>query len=249
MVSGNTHKRSLKGFLLNSFIDFKKTAFIGTLITIGIFLVNFVFFTLKLTPNDAYDMTYSTSSANVLSQGYLTMIITFCIAIFVTTNKNEFGRKFVFPLNRNIYAIGNFFFIIVGSYALMVIICGLEIMEVVISMILSMALKDFYYISTMTIPSFFIGFFISLSYMVFIVSFVYVLSIFFHKYRLVTSIIIPLIIAAIVIYPNIKILVMDMYSYIFKEPSILYLCLKLWVLTALFHLIAYIPLKRMEVIK
>ncbi|GMQ57815.1 hypothetical protein AN1V17_22100 [Vallitalea sediminicola] len=240
-------KRSLKGFLLNSFIDFKLTALIGILVTFGITIINHIILLSSL--NSTADTVWQCNTVGVLTYGYISMVITFCIAIFVTTNNTEFGRSFVFPLNRNLYAIGNFLFIVIGSYVLMVLTCALQIVEIIINIISGKLFDNFYTIPLINVKSFLPGFFISLSYMIFIVSFIYFLSMFFHKYKLVTSIVIPLLIATIYFSPDIKIISMDMYSSIFHDPSLGYLLLKLWVLTLIFHIIAYIPLKIREVIK
>lgn len=239
-------KRSLKGFLLNSFMDFKQTAFIGTLITLAILLVNHLALLSNINSNE--NIVFQCNTAGVPMYGFITMAITFSIAIFVITNKKEFGRKFVFPLSRNIYAIGNFLFILIGSYALMTIICGIHIIEIIISIISSKIFKNFYLVPIAPLRSFIPGFLITLSYIIFIVSFVYLLSMLFHRYKLITSIIVSVFISLAYFFMDFRILCVNVYSFVFHEPSLIYLFIKLWVLTVVFHLIAYIPLKIREVV-
>lgn len=245
MVISNLQKRSLKGLLLNLFIDFKKVIMIGLAITSSIAVVNFILFIEKFFPS-VYETINVRNSGLVLDIGFITAIITFCITIGISTSKDEFQSKFVFPLTRQIYAVGNFIYVVVGSYLFMVMVCGLELIETILYMALDRFSDDFYFINTMTPSSYIIGFILSTSILIFIVSLVYIVTMYIRKYLFPSIITLAVLFGLFLTSEWVQKLLMNGFNGIWRMAFMQQLGV-LWGLTILFHIIAYIPLRNMEV--
>lgn len=245
MDINNMRKRSIRGLLLNIMIDFKKVLMIGLTITCCIAAVNLFMLVEKFFPS-IYETVNVRHSGLVLDIGFITAIITFCITIGITTSKYEFQTKFVFPLTRRIYAVGNFIYVVVGSYLFMVMICALELIETFIYMALDKFSDDFYFINTVTPSSYIIGFFLSMSILIFAVSLVYIVAMFIRSYFLPMIIIIAILFGLFLTSDGFQNMLMDVFNGLWHMAFIQQLGI-LWGLTILFHLIAYIPLRDMEV--
>ncbi|GKX31410.1 hypothetical protein SH1V18_38900 [Vallitalea longa] len=239
-------KRSLTGILYNLLMDFKTNAKIGIIISFAIgILINGTLFTHLNTNNEVYQCT----NIGFLQQGFIFMTVVFSIGIFISCSKQVFNRKFVFPLNRKIYALGNFFFIVIGSYIAMIIICALEIIEFVFSMICSSVTKVYYFIPTVSPKSFLSGFIILFSLMACIVSLVYLISVFFYKFKITTCIIISILIFGYFNITSINVFFINISTFYFNDTSVLFILIKFWISTIVFQLIAYTPIKFREVEK
>ncbi len=236
---------SLKGFLLGSLFDFKSIFITSTAIIGGTMIFNYIISALILILSD----TQSSNNAGMLTSGYGIAIITFSIGMFVKMSNKYIGQKFVFPINRDIFAIGNFLFVIIGSIIFLISIITFSFIENIFGKIMELLFKGFVFFNEINFSIFGIGMWTSFCYMVFGISCIYFVSMYFHRFKLHTSIIMGLVIATIIAFPFIRIAFLHAFKFIFFEQSVLILSIKLWVLTVIYHILAYIPLKRMEVIK
>lgn len=239
------NKNVFKGFLLNSTYDLKTILIIGGSIASGIALANLVLIAVLA----SFSSGVSNSNSGALYSGLVTMLLTIGISIFVSTSNSEICKKFVFPINRSIYAIGNYIYILVASFLLLVIVSALQIIELLAGNLLELVYSNVYFTNVITIENYLVGFWVSFCYVVFFASLIYLLSMCFHRYKIQFTAILVLILFLIFGVSEVREIFASAFSFIFTEGSIGLLSIKLLVLSIVFNIIAYIPLKRMEVIK
>lgn len=246
MILNSDYNRSFKGFLLHNFMDFKKTLIIGSSIVAGTILIDYIFAIILL--NTSLGNSTDSVSSGAMIVGYGIMVVTLIIATFVNIGNTEVFSKFVFPIDRKIFATGSFLMNILGSMILMFVVCMASLIELLLSKLCDMVSLNYFLFFMIDTKSFLVGFWVGLCYMVFAVSFVYMLSMVFHRFKLITTISLGILFALSLFTPFGSVIAKS-FTFIFSEASVTILSLKLWGFSIIFNLIGFIPLNRMEVVK
>lgn len=245
MDLNHNSKNSLKGFLLNTSYDIKTLIIIGCSIALGISLANLIIVASLVTFTDGV----SSSNSGALYSGLVTMLITLGISIFVSTSNSEICKKFVFPINRSTYAIGNYIYILVASFLLMVAVSAVQIIELLLGNLLEIIYSNVYFANFITIEDYLVGFWVSFCYMVFFASLIYLLSMCFHRYKIQFTTVLVLMLVLVFSFSEVRDIFASGFRFIFSEESIGLLSVKLLILSVVFNTVAYLPFKRMEVKK
>lgn len=236
----------IKGFLINSLLESKTPLIIALSITMGIVLFNYIVYISMLVFSNI-NSTHDNEGA--LSVGFITVIIVLIISTFLATSNKDIGRRFVFPINRKIYAIGNFLASIVVSICFLAGVSMISFLELIVGKLLELISPQFIIINRITLVNYGIGLWLAFCYFVFAMSAAYLVAMYFHRYKLITAVVIGLLIFSMFSLGFVRNIFFELYTFIFLEQSVDMLSMKLGGLTLLCHVLAYIPLKRMEVIR
>jgi hypothetical protein len=224
-------------------MDSKKMYYIVFAILAALSIANFTAFSVTRVKLPETNITAST---NILTMGFITVLITLSIAVFSTISNTELNKQFVWPVSRSVYAAGCFIYIL---YSAVVFISGISVMlllELLPAAVLKLMFSDILFINVLTVENFITGFWVSLTYLVLVVSAVYCLGMYFYRNKIIVSIIYGtlLILTSIPVFR-------DIYAQVFQvilfEQSVILFSIKAWLAIAALHAAAYIPLKRMEV--
>lgn len=189
----------------------------------------------------------SNNSGGTLITGFCVAYITMFISSISITRTKKIKSKFVFPINRKIYTIGNFIVFFINTFILLLISCSAYLLEIIISVMIKSVFKNFIYINTVTFESYSLGFIISLLYIVALTSLTYLLSIIFSNYGIKGITFFALTIIILFMFQFGRNILFGIMMFFIGEQSVLLLALKLIVCALVLHSLSYLPIKNMEV--
>lgn len=243
MILSSNEKRTLKALLTSRLLDYKKMFIVIISIMAGVVLISFITTSLQL----EYSGSFSMTSSGVLNVGFITTIIAFCIAAFASSTKAEIGICFTFPINRKLYTLVNFIITVAGAFIFLAAISLLGVFELIIFKVLSGLHDNMILVNSITASNFFAGFWASMCYMILFTSISYFLGVCFSKNKVVVAVIFGLFFGLIIINPYFADIVLKGIKFFVAEPSLLIFSIKALLATFVLQLLAYIPLKDMEV--
>jgi|LGOV01.1.fsa_nt_gb hypothetical protein len=239
MNSKNIVINAYKGLLYNFYLDLKTTALIGLVIVSSTAVFNIVLALIFLNINGSS----SNDGSGALFIGGVIMLITFIIHIIASTSIEGIHGKFSFPINRLIYAVSNFMFMIFGSFVLLAILTIFAPFEVLIYRFIELLTGKLLYLNTITLDSFLIGFISSWAYLFSFASIAYALFMYIRRYLLYTLPILTILILCVFLFGWFG----DIIAFTFLETNLYILLLKLVGIAIVSHILGFIPLKRLEV--
>lgn len=244
MLFNENYKRSLTAFTTDILRGFRKVFMVVFAILAALPVVNAIAIaSLKKWQPQAIIL----SSNGMLGIGFFTMLITLSISFFVSTSNSEILTQFVWPINRKVYAVGNF---LVMSACALISVSGVSALlpvEVLSARILKAAFDDLILVNNITFENFLVGFWISFCYIMLFSSFSYCLGMYFFRYKIITTVLLILL-ANLSAVPAIGSFYNAIYAFIFEEgTSIMLFSVKVWFAILLLHILPYIQLRRMEV--
>ncbi len=154
MDSKKYYISSVKGFLINSLLESKTPLIIALSITMGIALFNYIVYISMLVFSNI-NSTHDNEGA--LSVGFITVLIVLIISTFLATSNKEIGRRFVFPINRKKYAIGNFLASIVVSICFLAGVSMISFLELIVGKLLELISPQFIIMNRITLLNYGIG--------------------------------------------------------------------------------------------
>lgn len=239
MNSKNTVKNAYKGLLLNFFIDLRSTAIVGGIIVISISVFDIIMTIIFLN----LDEHISNDGTGTIFTGAIVMFVALLIHVIGSTSQNDMHSKFAFPINRTIYAVSNFLFILFGSFILLAIVTILAPVEMFLYGFLELVTHKIIYLNQITFHSFLVGFAATWAYLLAFGSLTYGIFMYIRRYKLYTLPVIAIVITSVFAFGWFG----DIIRFFFLEDSLLLLIVKLLVITIISHILGFIPLKRMEV--
>ncbi|KNY29815.1 hypothetical protein [Pseudobacteroides cellulosolvens] len=244
MISSNNEMRSLKGYILSELLTSKKNYIIGASIILANLLLSTMIEIIMLSLGQN-----SSNNGGVLTVGFgVAFIVMFIYSIILPLNKS-IKTKFIFPINRKIYTIGNLVSFYINTFILLIVTCSAYLLELLTSMILKSVYKNFVYINKVTFEVYAIGFLISLLYIVAFTAFSYMLFVIISRYGLKSIVTISVATIFLLLFPFGRNMIFKSIMFFIGEQSSLLLAIKLIACTLVFQLLSYIPIKSMEVNK
>lgn len=245
MLLNENNRRALKGFLTSSLLSSKKMFIVIGAILVAQPVLGYILMVI-FHLNGVTDSS-SGSSSSVLNSGLDIALVMLIVVAIISASSKGLAIEFTFPLSRNIYGLGNFIMTILSANALLLITSVAAVVEILLGNLVASIFKDFVLINKITLENFIVGYWVSMSYVVFAASLVYCLFMYIFKYTLKAVVPICLLLVLMLsLAPGRNVLV-RMFTFLVWEPSIWVLSIKLWVLTIALHLIGFIPLKSKEV--
>jgi hypothetical protein len=231
-------KNAYKGLMLNFYYDMKKIAMIGVIIMLSMMVATILLNVITLKSGSDIN-----NNSGIMFSGFIVMMITLFVYVIVSTSKVELYSKFSFPINRRIYAIANFIVLCAGSFALLMIVTIFSPVEFGIYELLSTITDKFIYINNITLDGFINGFITCWLFLLTVSSVSYCIFIYIRKYMIVTLLVLAVVATIVIAFDGL----IDVYRFLFLEKSVLLFAIKTLVISLVSHLLAYIPLKRLEV--
>lgn len=242
MISSNNELRSLKGYILSELLSSKRNYIIGASVIFGNLLLSIILQVVMLSLGQS-----SSNNGGILLVGFGVIIIVMLISSILISSNKIIKTKFVFPINRKIYTIGNFIVFSINIFILLLITCSAYFFELLSSMILKSVYKGFIYINKVTFETYSIGFFISLLYIIAFTALSYLLFIIIYRYGLKSIITIASVIIVLLIFPFGRNMMISVLNFFIGEQSVPLLAIKLLGCALMLQLLSYLPLKNMEV--
>ncbi len=243
MMLSDNYKRSIKGYLRDMTLTYKRMTITLFIIIASIPVLAFVFIMackLFATSFDAY------TSAGTLAIGYATVAAVFSTAMFISCSSTRMTEKFRWPINRKVIAVGNFTSIVLASVVAVSGISVLLVLELLPGVLPKLFFNDIVVVNSLNYGNFLIGFWSSLIYMILGMSIAYCLGMYIFRYKL--PFILILVAAQFLFFiPFMRDAFTAIIDFVGKEPSIILFTLKAILYAVVFNVLAYIPLKRMEV--
>ena len=176
------------------------------------------------------------------------VIVMICMAIARSTTK-ERRIVFSFPMDRVTLTLGNFIVFLMDTAVLLFITAIAYLIEVWALFLLSKLLSNFIYINNVSLVSFLSGYLVSLGYILFITTLVYLVSMIFARYKAIGIIATSLVIGLPFISAFGRRALYQILMFYVGEQSILLLSVKLFLSAVLLQILSYLPLRTMEVIE
>jgi hypothetical protein len=156
------------------------------------------------------------------------------------------AERFRWPVNRKVVAVGNFISIVLLSVVAVSGISILLMLELIPGVLPKLFFKDIIVVNTLDYGNFLIGYCSSLIYMILGISIAYCLGMFIFRYKL-PAILILFAAQFLFLIPFMNDAFTAVRNFVTHEPSIILFTLKAIPIAIAFNVLAYIPLKRMEV--
>jgi len=115
MILSNIEMRSLKGYILSELLASKKIYVIGASINIGNLLLSTIIELIMIPLGQS-----SSNNGGMLTVGFGVTCITMLIYSILLPFDKSLKTKFIFPINRKIYTIGNFITFCVNTFILLI---------------------------------------------------------------------------------------------------------------------------------
>jgi len=242
MILNDNEAKSLKGYILSELLISKRTYIICTIIIFTIIILSeLIELPMSLIGHG------SSNSGGALISGFCVAYFSMLISSIKLSHNKALTSKFVFPINRKIYTIGNFIIFCLSTFILLLITCNAYFLEILTSIILKSIFKNFVYINNITFESYSFGFIISLLYIVTLTCLTYFLFMIFFKFKIKGISSISVLILTLLMFPFGRNLLFGTLMFFIREQSVIILALKLSISAIIFQLLSYIPLKNMEV--
>ena len=234
--------RTLKGHVAGSLFNMKNVSIIVGIILLAQLLMNYLIIFIT----NGFNGT-SNNSGGILTSGFGIALISMIVCGIAAATGKELKMAFTFPINREIYAIGVFIKFITSSMMLLAITTVAAAIELVGSKITSLLLPRFVMINKIDIAGFLLGFWVSLSYIIVAAAMCYCVFMYFNRFKLIAVALICGTVLLMVAITQGRVLLGRGFIFYFFERSPLLLSIKLWCTALVFHALAYLPLKTLEV--
>jgi len=237
--------RSLKSYIKYILKSNKRSVLIFSSILFGVVLFNMIIALLIIKFSSSNSS--STVNSGALMSGFISVSIMASVSALVWTSKAEVNKAFVFPINRQIYALGNFISSIMGSFIFLIITSLISIFEILMGNLIAMIFNNFVFINEINMSNFIPGFFVSLSYLMLFIAASYCFGVYFVKNKIIVSAILGFVFILAITFPWPRQAIVEVFKFFFYEKSIAISCLKLWGTAMILHIAAFIPVRSMEV--
>ena len=238
-----TNMGALKSFFAYKYNDFKKEMTIGIAICAGLYIAQLaVVIILSQVEGNG-----GGSNAGMLIIGASVLLITFFIGVFVNTSNSEIKNLFRFPINRPTYAVGSLLYILLLPLAVIAASSAFYLLEFLAYKALSAIIGNVLYINTVTAINYLEGLLPTYATCVFALSVIHMLSMYFHRFKLPFTMALALFIFAVIFLPGFRLWFAKAFTYGFRIKSMLPFAAYMLGVSLAAHVLAFIPLKTMEV--
>lgn len=232
--------RGLNGFLVHKTLINKKIfqifAFCLPIVLIADVVVMFSLYSSNM-PNGGAE--------NLFTSGLAIMTMLFLVVSVSSTTNKSINVNLLFPIDRKIFALGNFIFLSASTVVLLAVTTVAGMLEAIIMKILINVFTRATLINCITPENLIIGYIVSVSYVVFVLAMVYCISVYFFRSKLLTSLFFTAV-GLVFIFPLGRSFMFEVLKFFVFESSVLLLCIKLWLCTIILNLIGFILIRRME---
>lgn len=242
MLSDNKRLRAIRSALYSSYLDFRTTYGVFCGIMTG-FLIS-TFFIHYFSGSGS-----SQTNSSSLNSGLFTGIITMIIFMIVITSNSELIRKFSFPMDRSTLALSHALLIFTTPLILLLTSCVFYGAEYLLAVAAQTFRPSFVFRFVITKESFLLGFASSFFTMVSVAAVTYCLFMYFFRYKVVSSIVGGLAFLSAIFVEDMGKGILQIVDDIFFRSAPALQFLRLLGITAVALVLAFIPLKRMEVKK
>lgn len=238
----NSNKKVInayKGLFTTLLLDLRRTIIIGLMIIASLALFNFVLTIVFI----SFDEQISNDGVGSIFMGGIVMLIAFVIHIIISTSGEELHGKFTFPIDRSVYAVTNFVFIICGSFVLLAVVTIVAPVEMLLYYLVEVTSHKIIFINQITLKSYLMGFAATWAYLIFFGSITYGIFMYIRKYPLYSLPVIAIIFTTVLGFGWLG----NIVAFLFLEDSLGVLVIKLLSIAVIANGLGYIPLKRLEV--
>ncbi|MCX7710082.1 MAG: hypothetical protein N2484_09550 [Clostridia bacterium] len=237
----NNFKRALKGLVINKLVSYKHTFVVYPLIVLGISLLGMM---LTFILNRMNIPTGSVSG--VLSFGITFTYIIMIILTISSSTRSEIKKRFVYPINRKVYAAGNFIILTICSFMLLAGMLAASMVEMLAAKLIAVFYPSTILVDTVTITSLLAGLWVTFSYAMLLLSVIYLINMFILRFKIRTAAIL-IVFGLMFIIPWWRSFTFDILSFFIFEQSVIILSIKLLLTSSIVYWIGCLPLKEMEV--
>lgn len=238
-----TNLKALNSYFAYAYNDFKRMMIIGSCICAGFYIMQIILAFIIIQINDGG----ASSNSGMLIAGTSTFLITFMIGFFLITSNGEIRNAFRFPINRPTYALGTLINIFIAPLAIICVASAFYVLETFTYAILSRLFENITFVNTVSIIGYLDGILPTYVTIVFALSVIYMLSMYFHRYKMPFILVLSLFIFVIIIIPDFRVGFMKTFTFGFEIKSILPFTLYMLGMSLVAHILAFFPLKIMEV--
>jgi len=238
-----TNLKALNSYFAYTYNDFKKVMITAVSVCAGIYILQLAVIIIISQVNSSG----SSSNSSVIIAGTVAMLITFMIGVFVNTANGKIQNVFRFPINRPTYALGNLLYVLIVPLAIIAAVSVFFTLESLTYKLLSLIIGNVIYLNSVTISGYLEGIIPTYATIVFALSVIYMLSMYFHRYKLPFVLLLALFLFSIITFPGFRLGFSEAFTFGFKIKSILPFTLYMLGASLVAHLLAFIPLKIMEV--
>lgn len=242
MLFNKNVQRSLEGFLYHNMIAAAPTFYITAVIIAAAIIVN----SLRLIIFSIFNINSENHISSITSGLGVSLVLLIIAGINAASGKT-LKSNFVFPINREVYSLGNFVSLLYVTFGLLIIVSVGQVFELLIIKMIEQIFNNIVVENLLTVETYLKGFFLTFSYLIAISSLAYFIAAFCFKYKLPAGIAIAVAIGAAFMFGSGRNAMYQATAYFIGEQSIVFLGLKLWLASIILQLLAYIAFRKVEV--
>lgn len=251
-------KKQLKYFFATIHKDVLRLILIGGLVLSLIMLVELI-----VAVGYALNGRSNTNGSGMLCVGFFTLTFIFAVWEIIRCSNRQMRQVFSFPMSRQAYGLGSFLYLMVIAPCIILAMTSLLYgVETLLMEILSRIVRSFCFINEATIGSYLMGLLPSYAIIVGVLSFVYLVSMFFYRHKVLTIVVVIVLGAAFFTSSSVTAVTIlgvtftadynsmfanDLMDFLFFNPNNISTYIIALLIGVLCHIIAYLPLRRMEV--
>lgn len=238
--------RSYKGAIKNLYYDYRISFKVCLIISAAIVLaVNFLNI-LAVVYQDHVNGNSNGGGMNIVG---ITALITILVSSIELTSKKNMESKFFFPLNKKIWCFANLTMMTFAAFVFTTMALMLAAIELIVGNILTASSGRFFFFSSFTWDSYVGGTITLFMFILVFGSFVYCLFIFLKRYLVLVLTLLGIVIILPIFSSTFAPIYYTVFKFFFVEQTRSLFVVKYLSLTLIFHTLAYLPLKKMEVVK
>lgn len=244
MKDNRIKMRAWNGIIKNLYYDYRVAFKVGFIISAVIVISMFIVNTIAIGIDGSVS---GKSNGGAMNFTAMTALITILVSSIDLTSKKGLESKFFFPLNKMVWSLANFVMMAFAAFVFTTMSLALTAIEMILSNILSANSAHFLFVSNFSLYEYTGGTITLFMYILVWGSIVYCLFMYFRKYLIVSLVGFTL----LIIFPIIRggQLYVHVINFFVLEDVILFFILKFLALTLLLHGLAYLPFRKMEVVK
>lgn len=243
MTVNQASKRSLIGLMKYMLLQYRRF-FMITAVVLSVLILENLVYTI-ITYAKFRTQTSEIPYVGISVGGYFgaaIIVVLLSFISFFSASKARISQKLSLPISREIFALCNFLNIIVCTLILLWMVVVSISIETLLGKLFSLYFDNVIFMNDITIGNFAAGLWLTICYVILAASIAYCLGIFLFRYPIQTVIVIGIIISLISMFPAFVMAIIG-------DASLTLISLKSWLLIIFIHIVAYFPLRKMEVIQ
>lgn len=237
--------QSFKGVIQGFFNDYQSLIYVILGISIGIHIFNLA--VELLTGINSTELVVKQGLLNVsLSAAYFSTIV----MGIILASKKAIRSKFAFPISRRSYAIGHGLMMIYGSMAIVCISIILGFFDLLFSRLLGGIFPSVIVMTNINWTTYVYGTLVSVPVLMMTIAFVYCVFIYIQRWRLISLVGLGVLLLSVIrglFNPGFVQFMKEAVLLLFISDNVFFEIIKVLIWFLIFNVLAYIPIRKMEV--